>query len=234
VTATSTTAWEYVWALALGENDASIIARDGAGNESAAVEVSITHTVVTPTAGVCTSYVYGDWGACANGKQARTVTSATPSGCDQATAVLERTCAAPAPADDTVKREQGMVKAMDAQLVKRLRGRILLQIESKGEGWYVSPVDGKKYYLGRPADAFALMRRFGLGVRHSVITAGKFGPNLAGRILIDVDDLGKAYYINPVDNKPHYLGRPADAFRVMRESGLGINNANIRKINVGE
>ena len=38
---------------------------------------------------------------------------------------------------------------------------------------------------------------------------------------------------NPEDLKMHYLGRPADAFQVMRELGLGISNDNIRKINIG-
>jgi hypothetical protein len=32
----------------------------------------------------------------------------------------------------------------------------------------------------------------------------------------------------------HYLGRPADAFHVMKNLGLGISNNDIRKIEVGE
>lgn len=35
-------------------------------------------------------------------------------------------------------------------------------------------------------------------------------------------------------NGGNYLGRSADAFRVMRELGLEITNDNIRKIVVGE
>ncbi|MEK7122232.1 MAG: hypothetical protein AAB855_00075, partial [Patescibacteria group bacterium] len=46
----------------------------------------------------------------------------------------------------------------------RLRGRILLQVESKGEAWYVSPTDGERHYLGRPSDAFRVMREQGLGI----------------------------------------------------------------------
>jgi hypothetical protein len=49
-----------------------------------------------------------------------------------------------------------------------------------------------------------------------------------------VEDHGRAYYVNPVDLKMHYLGRPADAFSVMRNLGLGITNANLRQITVGE
>ena len=34
--------------------------------------------------------------------------------------------------------------------------------------------------------------------------------------------------------KLHYLGRPADALNLMRNLALGISNANIRQIPVGE
>ncbi len=51
---------------------------------------------------------------------------------------------------------------------------------------------------------------------------------------MDVDDHGKAYYINPKDKKAYYLGRPVDALAVMKNLGLGISNYNIRKIEIGE
>jgi len=35
----------------------------------------------------------------------------------------------------------------DVNLVNRLKGRILLQVESYGEAWYVNPADGRRYYL---------------------------------------------------------------------------------------
>jgi hypothetical protein len=110
-------------------------------------------------------------------------------------------------------------------------GRILLQVEGKGEAWYVNPNDNYKYFLGRPEDAFNIMRKLGLGVKHSVITGNKVFPTrLSGKILLDVEDSGKAYYIYPLDRKAYYLGRPADAFRVMREKGLGISNDGLFKI----
>ncbi len=49
-------------------------------------------------------------------------------------------------------------------LIDRLRGRILLQVESKGEAWYVNPVNGKRYFLGKPSDAFEIMKKLGLGI----------------------------------------------------------------------
>lgn len=54
--------------------------------------------------------------------------------------------------------------AGNAALRSRLSGMILLQVEEHGEAWYVYPGDLRRYYLGRPADAFALMTSLGLGI----------------------------------------------------------------------
>ncbi|MDD4606718.1 MAG: hypothetical protein PHS07_00040 [Patescibacteria group bacterium] len=123
---------------------------------------------------------------------------------------------------------------LDSTLTQRLKGRILLQVESKGEAYYIHPDQLKRFYLGRPADAFAIMRELGLGAKHEFITSYTYYPDyVLGNILIDVDDEGRAYYINPVDKKAYYLGRPSDAFDVMRELGLGITDENLAKIEFG-
>jgi len=113
-----------------------------------------------------------------------------------------------------------------------LRGRILLQVESKGEAWYVNPSEYKRYYLGRPADAFAVMRKLGLGISNKDFYAAaiKMPARLSGKILLKVEDAGQAYYVDPVNLKMYYLGRPDDAFAVMRSRGLGISNANLNLI----
>jgi len=79
-----------------------------------------------------------------------------------------------------------------------------------------------------------LMRQFGLGVKHSVITAKTIDPKLKGRILIDTEDSGKAYYVHPQTSKLYYLGRPADALAVMRQVGLGISNKDLRQIKLAQ
>jgi len=139
--------------------------------------------------------------------------------------------------DDHLDKEKALVKNIDKLLASRLRGLILLQVEAKGQGWYVNPIDNRKYYLGKPADAFLLMRKLGLGIKHSELSgylARSFPARLAGRIMLDVESHGEAYYINPKDLKGYYLKRPADALEVMRKLGLGITNINLRKIEVGE
>lgn len=114
-------------------------------------------------------------------------------------------------------------------------GRILLQVEQNGEAWYVNPVNRLRYSLGRPADAFLVMRKLGLGAKHNFISETEIFPErLSGRILLDVEQNGEAYYIYPLDLKKYYLGRPSDAFRIMREKGLGITTNDLINIPVGE
>ncbi|NOY46764.1 MAG: S8 family serine peptidase, partial [Chlorobi bacterium] len=139
--------------------------------------------------------------------------------------------------ENVIKEEKKLVKTIDNSLSNRMSGNILLQVEKNGEGWYVNPDNKKKYYLGRPADAFNIMRNLGLGIKHSELQSyinSKFPTRLAGKILLDVEENGEAYYINPNNLKVYFLNRPADAFKVMRELGLGITNSDIRKIGIGE
>jgi len=117
-------------------------------------------------------------------------------------------------------------------LANRFKGRILLQVESNGEAWYVNADNGQRYFMGRPADAFQLMRDLGIGITNADFDSFniKVPIRLAGKILLKVQDKGQAYYVNPVDLKMYYLGRPADAFAVMRKLGLGITNSNLKMI----
>jgi len=57
---------------------------------------------------------------------------------------------------------------------------------------------------------------------------------MAGVFLINGEDSGKAYYVNPLDLKMYYLGRPDDAFNLMRNFGLGAKNSDIRQIMIGD
>jgi len=125
--------------------------------------------------------------------------------------------------------------ALDPALLLRVRGRILLQVEDAGQAWYVNPGDQKRYFLGRPGDALAAMRRLGLGVSNSDFNAMQpVAPaRLAGYILLKVEDAGQAYYVNPGNLRLSYLGKPGDALAVMRELGLGATNADLEKISPG-
>lgn len=117
-------------------------------------------------------------------------------------------------------------------LASTLKGRILLQVEAQGQAWYVEPQNGMRAYLGRPSNALDVMRAVGLGITNadlnriaqlgSLDTDRAFAQRLSGRILLQVQGQGQAWYVYPVNLKRYYLGRPTDALSVMRQLGLGI------------
>ena len=177
-----------------------------------------------------------------------------------------------------------------SKAVSSPEGKIFLQVEAHGEAWYVSPVDHKRYFLGRPEDAYSLMREMGLGISnanlalipigvldlngssadndrdglsndleialgtdpinpdsddddysdkeeitngYNPLAAGKLPINnalvqkLKGRILLQVEKNGEAWYLSPVTLKRYFLGRASDAFNVMRKLGQGITNSDL-------
>lgn len=134
--------------------------------------------------------------------------------------------------------------ATSVTLAQKLSGRILLQVEAKGEAWYVNPADQKRYFLGRPQDAFNIMRALGVGITDSdlakiptenqTIINYQFSKKNTGKIFLQVQDLGQAWYINPVNGLRYYLGRPDDAWRIMRQLSLGITDSNLSQITIGQ
>jgi Developmentally Regulated MAPK Interacting Protein. len=66
--------------------------------------------------------------------------------------------------------------------------------------------------------------------------AGKLKINTAfatkqkGKILIQTQNHGEAWYVNPANGKRYFLGTAANALYVLRNLGLGITDANISKI----
>ena len=182
--------------------------------------------------------------------------------------------------------------AASEDLLKNVRGRILLDVEQNGEAWYVDPSSDARYSLGRPQEAYELMRKAGLGISNADLeqipiglaedfddldsdgdglpdlmeeaigtdpnnpdTDGdgnddkteirnEFNPNGEGRptintellerlkgfIVLQVEDKGQAWYINPEDGKRYYLGRAKHAFQIMRKKSLGISRNNLDQI----
>jgi nitrosocyanin len=180
-----------------------------------------------------------------------------------------------------------------ATMAEQQSGYILIQVESHGEAWYVNPVTKTRFYLGRPDDAFTVMKQLGQGIANDQIkllrvglssivgadtdvdglgnsleqalgtnvsnkdsdgdgasdktevsqwsnplgkgfltTSSSLLSKMRGRILLQVQSHGEAWYVYPGTGRRYFLGRPADAFQVMKTLGKGISNASLSQIPV--
>lgn len=143
-----------------------------------------------------------------------------------------------------VNSEETLVKQVDEKLVNKLKGYILLQTEEHGEAWYIDPTTSKKYYMQDGPTAYEMMRSFGLGITDKDLNKiPAEGSNtkgdttlinkLKGKILLQIQQHGEAWYVNPKDGKRYYLKDGNEAYRIMRIFSLGITNKDLRKITVG-
>jgi len=56
---------------------------------------------------------------------------------------------------------------------------------------------------------------------------------VSGHILLQVEEHGEAWYVDPIDNSRHYLQNGASAYGALRDLGLGISNADLKLIPIG-
>lgn len=123
------------------------------------------------------------------------------------------------------------------ELASRLKGRILLQVESKGEAWYVNPADSMRYYMTNGSEAYNIMRNLGVGITNNNLAKIKSDINFAkkqqGKIFLQIESRGEAYYID-TKGVAHYLKDGAAAYDTMRELGLGIKTSDLIKINLSD
>lgn len=134
---------------------------------------------------------------------------------------------------------------VDRGLTERLRGRLLLEVEGKGEVYYVDPETGEKEYLADGEAAHALLRRRALGITTanletipigeeasdaSVCDVSTLAKRLRGRILLEVESHGEAWYVYPENCRRYYVGTFDRAYEVMKRLSLGIKTEHLAKI----
>ncbi|HDQ22377.1 MAG TPA: hypothetical protein ENN28_00185 [Candidatus Uhrbacteria bacterium] len=133
------------------------------------------------------------------------------------------------------------------------KGYILLQVQEHGEAWYVDPVSFKRYYMKDGPTAYEMMRTFGLGITDadlakipsvvdttamnnssSICSYNSLANRLKGKILLQVQKNGEAWYVYPKTCRMIYMKDGSAAYEIMRFLGLGITNADLSKIAASE
>lgn len=128
-------------------------------------------------------------------------------------------------------------------LIDRLQGYIMLAVDYHGEAWYVDPITRLRYYLKDGPTAYEFLRSFGLGITNANLDqipteddatgGGALAQSLSGRILIQVQEHGEAWYVNPADLKRYYMADGDEAYRIMRELSWGTLLSSIASIPIG-
>ncbi|MDP2736214.1 MAG: serine protease [bacterium] len=118
----------------------------------------------------------------------------------------------------------------------KLKGKILLQVESHGEAYYVNSKDSKRYYMSNGNEAYRIMRYLGVGITDKDLSKVKsdkiFAKKNSGKIFLQVEAHGEAYYID-FNGNVYYLKDGSAAYAIMRDLGLGITNNDLSKISEG-
>lgn len=137
-------------------------------------------------------------------------------------------------------------------LIERTVGRILLQVQAHGEAWYVNPVDKLRYYMADGAVAYQMMRSFGLGITDanlskipsvasttdmqnakSICASNAFAKQQRGKILLQIQQHGEAWYVDPARCYRIYLKNGSEAYSIMKYLSLGIADSDLTKIAKG-
>ena len=132
------------------------------------------------------SWSCGNWSSCQNGQQTKTCIDLNNCGTVNDKPPLGQVCSSEAsqpessptatstpisvnslPTSSWSDEEKKLVSNIDNNLVKRLKGYILLQVENHGEAWYINPLSEKKFYLKDGAAAYVMLRKFGLGIKNN-------------------------------------------------------------------
>ena len=116
-------------------------------------------------------------------------------------------------------------------------GRVV-QVIASTDGWYkVRDTDGVEGWIGatlavktNEASSSAASATPATTTQPTKPASGSLTSRVVGHILLQVENHGEAWYVNPSDNKRYYMKDGPTAYEMMRTLSLGINNANFDKL----
>jgi hypothetical protein len=135
---------------------------------------------------------------------------------------------------------------LNSGVSEALKGRFLLLTEENNEAWYADPTTGKLHYLGRPDDAFAFLKSLALPISNSNLSRLRgegshlgsvdegLAKQLAGRILVQIEDQGQIWYVWPENSQRYFIGKPEDAQRLFIDLGLEIDEETFNSVSLSD
>ncbi|MDD3284488.1 MAG: fibronectin type III domain-containing protein [Patescibacteria group bacterium] len=124
----------------------------------------------------------------------------------------------------------------DKELSNKLKGKLLLGVEDKGRIWYVNPSNQQKYEVTF-TNALLIFQKLSLGITNKDLNqisntkSTTLGNKLKGKLLLQVEDKGRIWYIdsNGIKHEVTWVNL-MDLFTSL---SLGITNDNLDKIEDG-
>ncbi|MBU0625671.1 thermonuclease family protein [Patescibacteria group bacterium] len=128
-----------------------------------------------------------------------------------------------------------------AEFPEHLLGRVVIDVSSNGEAWYINPQSRMRVYLGRPEEA--LERLTARTVYLSYLNIARIAPEngqaedgdleyvaqVAGNIMTPNDLVGAAWYIDPDRQVRRRLATAYDAWRIMQD-GVPVSSVDLAGI----
>lgn len=125
-------------------------------------------------------------------------------------------------------------------LAQKLSGRVLLQVQTSGRVWYVSPLNKQRYYLKDDASALVVLKTLSVAMSTDQLNliplSGStetgniaFRAKFSGRIVRQSATMNM-WYVSPLNRQRYALGDQPRM--VLKKLALGISDANIKLIPV--
>jgi hypothetical protein len=130
------------------------------------------------------------------------------------------------------------------QAATNYKGKMLVVKGDAAHLWYVSPVDGRRYDLGSGGQqAVAEVSEVALGISNADLAKipaanssakgnAALRKRLAGRFLLAVQDGGSLWYVNPLDQKRHYLLTTDASYAHLRALALTVSANALKSIKI--
>lgn len=143
---------------------------------------------------------------------------------------------------DVINLEKSLSTKVNKQLAAKMSGRLLLQVESNGYIWYVNPKDNLRYFVSAES-AMSIFRSLSLGISEANLkliptkASGLKGNvalrnKLKGRFLLRTEQSGQISYVD-INGYRNDISQE-NLMSIFRSLSLGISNANLRQIPIGE